>query len=468
MNPQTNPLENAISYNRGLPLGGIYDDQSIFLHMRHYFDNFLTIADVSGAWLEDLGLEDSNVEMHVHREEDEKIKIASSREFADFARGQRGRKYVLYGPLSPPYVMNPLIYIMNSPTIAHAYEHKRYFRDEFSELINMPEHVVRRLDELDEPDMFTELQTLYGKFVIQDVESSGSKGTFIVDSREKYDAAVRQLHATSFSGTVVVSEFINGQPWSVQVCITKYGIFTGGLQRQLVDSKYLCNLDLPGTSRWCGGELGGGASEILKHRTGEIATVVGSELASHGYRGIFGIDLLITEDNEVYAIEVNARLTGYTHVLSDMQYARGKIPFALLHTLELGNYKYEVDDLDALPTINSLRTPYSYLILNNQVDGAFTLQNDIPNGIYETGDDGQIRYVKPGYSIVDLEGDNQFILYCKFRAGDVIGRGKRILKVVKKGRSMAADGDLDEAHQQLFVTIKKYFSLDEQEAEVLS
>jgi hypothetical protein len=348
---------------------------------------------------------------------------------------------------------------MNSPTIAHAYEHKRYFRDEFAELINMPDHVVRRLDELN-LDMFNELQTLYGKFVIQDVESSGSKGTFIVSNQDQYNNAVKVLNETSFSGSVVVSEFVNGQPYSVQVCVTKYGVFTGGLQRQLVDSKYLCNLDLPGVSRWCGGELGGDMPEIIKHRTQEIAAVVGSELSSHGYRGIFGIDLLITPENDVYAIEVNARLTGYTHVLSDMQFANNKIPFALLHTLELGNYKYEVDDLEALPTMNSTSEPYSYLILNSPYDGTFILQNDIKSGIYEYREDGSIEYIKPGYSIVNFENDNQFIIFCKFKKGYEIARGKRILKVIKKGRSMAEDADLDDANQQFIEKIKEHFNLN--------
>lgn len=452
-------INTLISYNRNTPLGAIYDDQSVFLHMNHYFDNFLTISDASGEWLNDLGLRDRNVEMQVDRSSVEKVKIASSREFADFVKNQGRRKYVLYGPLSPPYVVNPLIYIMNSPTIAHAYEHKRYFRDEFAELINMPEHVVRRLDELD-TDMFNELQTLYGKFVIQDVESSGSKGTFIISSIEQYTAAVKLLKETSFSGSVVVSEFVNGQPYSVQVCVTKYGVFTGGLQRQLVDSKYLCNLDLPGVSRWCGGELGGDMPEIIKHRTQEIAAVVGSELSSHGYRGIFGIDLLITPENDVFAIEVNARLTGYTHVLSDMQFANNKIPFALLHTLELGNYKYEVDDLEALPTMNSTGEPYSYLILNSAYDGSFILENDIKSGIYEYKEDGSIEYVKPGYSVVDFENDNQFIVFCKFQKGHEIARGKRILKIIKKGRSMAEDGDLDEANQQFIEHIKQHFRVN--------
>lgn len=454
-----NDINTLISYNRNTPLGAIYDDQSVFLHMNHYFDNFLTISDASGQWLDDLGLRDKNVEMQIDRSGVEKVKIASSREFADFVKSQGRRKYVLYGPLSPPYVVNPLIYIMNSPTIAHAYEHKRYFRDEFAELINMPPHVVRRLDELD-ADMFNELQTLYSKFVIQDVESSGSKGTFIVSNVDQYNAAVKQLNATSFSGSVVVSEFVNGQPYSVQVCVTKYGVFTGGLQRQLVDSKYLCNLDLPGVSRWCGGELGGDIPEILKHRTQEIAAVVGSELSSHGYRGIFGIDLLITPENDVFAIEVNARLTGYTHVLSDMQFANNKIPFALLHTLELGNYKYEVEDLEALPTMNSTGEPYSYLILNSARDGSIILEHDIKSGIYEYKEDGSIEYVKPGYSVVDFENDQQFIVFCKFKKGHEIERGKRILKIVKKGRSMAEDGDLDEANQQFIEAIKQHFKVN--------
>jgi ATP-grasp domain len=453
-------LSHTIRYDRQTPLGAVYDDQSVYIHLHRFFDDLVTISDTSSKWLKDLGLEAKNVALQVERPTDEtfqRIRIASSAEFADYIKDEKKRKVLLYGPLSPPYVVNPLTYIMNSPTIAHAYEHKRYFRDEFSELINMPEYVVKRLDELDEA-AFVELTTLFTKFVIQDVESSGSKGTFIISTKEHYDRAVKKLRETSFSGTVVVSQFIEGQTCSVQVCVTKYGIFAGGLQKQLVDSKHLCNLDLQGVTRWCGGELGVETPDIVKHRTQEIATVVGSELASHGYRGIFGIDLLVTPDNDVYAIEINARLTGYTHVLSDMQYASGTIPFSLLHTLELGNYKYEVDDLEALPTMGSTIQPFSYLILHNFVDGPFILESHIKSGIYEY-DGSHLRYVKPGYSVTDLESEGQLLIFCKFSKGQSIERGRRVLKVIKPGTSMAEDGDLDEAHQQLFEVIRKEFDL---------
>jgi hypothetical protein len=450
-------MDNAISYNRSTPLGAIYDDQAVFLHLHDFFDNLVTISDHSGEWLKDLDLEDTNVSLSVDRPDAvPDLKIASSPEFAEYIKDEKKRKVLLYSPLSPPYVVNPLTYIMNSPTIAHAYEHKRYFRDEFSELITMPEYVVKRLDELND-DAFNELETLYTKFVIQDVESSGSKGTFIISNKEQYDRAAKKLRETSFSGSVVVSEFVKGETCSVQVCVTKYGIFAGGLQRQLVDSEYLCNLDLPGVARWCGGELAVPASDIVRHRVQEIATVVGSELASHGYRGIFGIDLLVTPENEVYAIEINARLTGYTHILSDMQHADGSIPFSVLHTLELGNYKYEVEDQEALPTMGTTSQPYSYLILHNLLDGDFTLETHVRNGIYEY-DGEKLTYVKKGYSVADIENENQMILFCKFSKGDTIQRGKRILKVVKPGLSME-NGDLDKDHQKLIDVIKKQFEL---------
>jgi hypothetical protein len=453
-------LDNAITYKRSLPLGAIYDDRFIFVHMHRLFDDFISVGTMPEPWLNELGLGDQSMTIHIP-ELARALggKIAGSREFADMVKTMPKRKFVLYGPLDPPYPANPLTYIMNSPTIAHAYEHKRYFRDEFADLINIPPYEVRWLTDLTDAshDEFTEA---FGKYVIQDVESSGSKGTFIVSSKDQYESALETLRKTSYSGSVVVSQFVEGDAYSVQVCVTKYGVFSGGLQRQLVDSKYLCNTTLKGVSRWCGGELGGKYPEIVKHRTQEIATVLGTELASHGYRGIFGIDLLINSDNEVYAIEINARLTGYTHILSDMQYAKQKIPFILLHTLELGNYKYEVNDLESLPGMASLRDKYSYLILNNQTDGDFVLEHGIPVGLYRYNQNERtIVHQKVSYSVEDIEDEEDILIFCKFQQGDVIGRGKRILKVVKKGGSMAEDADLDEPTRQLIEVIKQTFSI---------
>jgi hypothetical protein len=453
-------FDPTITYNRNLPIGTVYDDQSVFIHLTRYFDDMKLVAAGEQDWLADFGLEDTQISLDMDRTLlSHQLKMASSPQFVEVAKAMPRRKFLLYTPLDPPYPINPLIYIMNSPTIAHAYEHKRYFRDEFADLINLPEYVVKRLDDLDD-EAFQELLASWGKIVIQEVESSGSKGTFIVDTLDKFHVAMTNLRKISYSGTVVVSKFIEGTSCSVQVCVTKYGIFTGGLQRQLVDSAYLCNPDLPDVTKWCGGELGGHYPEILKHRTQEIATIVGSELASHGYRGIFGIDLIVTPQDEVFAIEINARLTGYTHILSDMQFAKRKIPFILLHTLELGNFKYEVDDAEALPTMGSLDDAYSFLILSNQVDGSQIMKTTIKNGIYQVNGK-ELTYVKGSFSVGDLPDENHIIIFCKFQEGDEIVRGKRILKIIKRGASMdQKTQDLDTDSQKLVRTIKEYFKIE--------
>lgn len=453
-------IEPTITYNRQVPIGTVYEDQSSFIHLTRFFNDIKLVTPGSQGWFADFGLEAMQVSLDGidGTALADKTKLASSPDFANVSKSMPKRKFLLYSPLDPPYPVNPLTYIMNSPTIAHAYEHKRYFRDEFADLINLPEYEVERLDDLNN-DSFYEFQGRWGKIVIQEVESSGSKGTFIVSTLEEFQAALQSLRKMSYSGTAVVSQFVEGTSCSVQVCVTKYGIFTGGLQKQLVNSPYLCNTDLPDVSKWCGGELGGNYPEILKHRTQEIATIVGSELASHGYRGIFGIDLIITPQNDVFAIEINARLTGYTHILSDMQYEKHKIPFLLLHTLELGNFKYEVDDADALPTMSSLDDAYSYLILSNPLDGSQTLETRIQNGIYRVDNDG-LTYIKNSFSVEDLPDDQHIIVFCKFNKGETIVRGKRLLKIVKRGVTMDPEtSDLDESTQKLITIMKKHFKI---------
>jgi hypothetical protein len=299
------------------------------------------------------------------------------------------------------------------------------------------------------------LRDQFGSFVLQDEESSGSKGTFLVRSEDEYLEAVRALKLYSRGPAIVVSKFVRGETSSVQVCITKYGIFSGGIQRQLVNSKYLCNPGLAGSTKWCGGELGSKYSEFAQHQAQEMASIVGSELASHGYKGVFGLDLIVTPGGEVYAIEINARLTGYSHLISNMQFQEGKIPFLLLHILEFGNYKYEVTDLDALPSTAQAKKPLSYMLYNNPLPEDMVLEKYLKPGLYRFHD-GQLTFVEPAYTIDALRDDeSMLLLFCKYGEGDGIGRGKRIFKIIKYGKTMVR-GDLNRSAQEVVLAVKDF------------
>jgi len=454
-------LSNAIKYNRASPVGAIHDDPTTFLLHDQFFDDFRIVTGEKQQWLHDLPLNARISDLGMETNNNEGVvRLVRSKKFVELTKSEPKRKYVLYSPVDPPYKVNPLTLLMNSPTIAHAYENKRYFRDEFADLIRMPEYEIKYISELDKAASYRELSDELGSaMVLQDEESSGSRGTYIVKNYDQFVDAVRSLKKFSQGRSVVVSRYVAGQTSSIQVCITKYGIFSGGIQRQLVTSKYLCNPELEGASKWCGGEVGVEYPDIVQHQSREIASVVGSELASHGYKGIFGIDLIVTPENEVYAIEINARHTGYSHLISDLQLGEGKIPFLLLHALELGNFEYEVTDSDKLPSAGRYKKPVSYMIIHNPLTEDFELKDYIRPGIYRYKD-GKVEFEKEAYSIDQLKGEDTMIIFSRYDAGDKIASGRRILKITKLGKSMAKD-DLNIKTQQLLEAVKKTFGLPE-------
>ncbi|HSX44402.1 MAG TPA: ATP-grasp domain-containing protein [Candidatus Saccharimonadales bacterium] len=447
-----------IEYNHNSQLGALNDDPTTFLLLEKFFDDVYIVTDRKQHWLEDLPLSSNinSLNMPVGKNYDTEALLRSKR-FFEYQKNNPKIKFDLYQPLDPPYKVNPLVYLMNSPTIAHAYENKRYFRDEFSDLIRMPEYENKYISELDKAASYRDLHDEYGDFVLQDEESHGSKGTYIVKDYEDYTDAVRGLKKYSRGRSVVVSKFYPGETSSIQVCITKYGIFSGGIQRQLLGSKHLSNPKLEGVAKWCGGELGTEYPDIVQHQAQEMATIVGSELASHGYKGIFGIDIIVTPENEVYAIEINARHTGYSHLISNMQLLEGKIPFMLLHVLELGNFEYEVKDLDALPSMGRYKKPVSYLIVNNPLDEDYVMEQYIRPGVYRYKD-GKIEFEKSGIFLNDLKGEDTFIVHTKYNQGEVIGKGRRILKITKFGKAMSK-GDLNLKSQAIVDAVKKEFGL---------
>src|SRR5690606_17657641 len=149
------------------------------------------------------------------------------KKFVDYVKQHPKLKFNIYSPIDPPYKVNPLSLLMNSPTIAHAYENKRYFRDEFGDLIRIPEFKFKYVGELDKAAAYRQLKEEYGRFVLQDEESFGSKGTFIIKDYDDYTDAVAALKKKSSGRAIVVSQYVEGYAASIQVCVTKYGVFSG-------------------------------------------------------------------------------------------------------------------------------------------------------------------------------------------------------------------------------------------------
>jgi hypothetical protein len=183
-----------IEYRQTTPIGVVSTDPYNFLIYDKLFDDFRIITEVKQDWLLDLPLKAQVSWLGKTKQYGNNVtKILRSKKFIDNFKNDPKRKFVMYSPLDPPYKINPLAYLMNSPTIAHAYENKRYFRDEFADLIRMPEYEIRYMNELDKAASFKDLQQRYGWFMLQDEESSGSKGTYAIKSADDYVEALKSL-----------------------------------------------------------------------------------------------------------------------------------------------------------------------------------------------------------------------------------------------------------------------------------
>jgi len=448
-----------IEYNAKVPIGVVSVDPYNFFLLDKFFDDFKVVSPIRQDWIKEVPLQGETYALPATygKQTDSIQRIMQAKRFVDYFKTDRKRKFVMYSPIDPPYKINPLAYLMNSPTIAHAYENKRYFRDEFADLIRMPEYEIRYMNELDRAASYKDLAERYGDFMLQDEESSGSKGTYAIQSADDYVEAVKSLKKFSRGRTIVVSKFVHGETCSIQACITKYGIFSGGIQKQLIDAPELCKPKLAGASKWCGGEVGTDVPDIVQFKAQEMASIVGSELASHGYKGIFGLDLIVTPENEVYAIEINARLTGYSHIISDLQLKEYKIPFMLLHTLELGNYNYEVTNDEALPSISRFANPASLLIVNNPLEEALSLEHHIRPGIYKQKG-GKVQFVRESFSLTDLKGEDELLIMCRHNQGEAVESGKRILKITKLGKTMNK-GKLTPKARKVVQAVKNTFDL---------
>lgn len=268
--------------------------------------------------------------------------------------------------------------------LSRLFENKVWFRQRFANKhINIPEYSVYSRKDLS-ADSRT-LRRLLGKrktVIIQDATLSGGKGTFIVSDIATLRRALETLENNqSASEKVVVSTYISGaMERSVQGVVTRYGVFVGPMQQQIIANSLLANLDIPGAELFCGTQISMSDSALWAYnQQKQNAMVVGEELRKEGYRGIFGVDSLVA-DGAVYTIEVNPRITGATPLLTMNYDAQKHIPFYLLHILELVGAEYQISDMSYDNTYGDCALIVPHSLRHENV----TLSDGIRSGTYSS------------------------------------------------------------------------------------
>jgi hypothetical protein len=141
---------------------------------------------------------------------------------------------------------------------------------------------------------------------------------------------------------VKLTKFEDGETWTLNACVTHHGTLVSRPFLQL-QKMNVCGVEneLSTCGNWhkeMNAEL---AEKIMSH-----AEKFGDYLYSNGYKGWFGLDLLVRDSNLIGFIECNPRLTASIGIFTEMQVEAGQSPFIVLHTLELLGIDYSLNLLE--------------------------------------------------------------------------------------------------------------------------
>ena len=369
----------------------------------------------------------------------------------------RDTAVLAYKAVDVPEILkaNGMKFLTNGTELAHSLENKAFFRRHFTPLgIPFPEYKIYDNHSLvATDDVLREFLELGDEVVVQDARLSGGKGTFMVSDPATLEYCFDALRHMKSDGTIVVSRKIpSAHERSVQCVATRYGVFVGPLQKQIIANPLLANLNVPDGYKFCGIELNPDDAYAAAYpEIKAIAEKIGRELLALGYKGIFGIDFLIDESGTVFVLEVNPRLTGATP-LQTMLYRQDRdIPFYLLHILELTGAEYSIDDttLPATPQTGSL------LMVHAQNDATMTVDESVRSGLY----DDQLTYRKSAIYFDDT-ADRQVLIQRYVPSSFKLKPGGRIACLFTNYPVLEADDTLSKNVETLVSKVQAMVKLE--------
>ncbi|MFH1049055.1 MAG: ATP-grasp domain-containing protein [Patescibacteria group bacterium] len=258
---------------------------------------------------------------------------------------------------------------------------------------------------------YWELKKYYDYFVVQLKSGYAGSSTFFIRNNDDYikltDAFFHDSTGNK-SFPVKVSKFIHGIPATVNACVAGQDIYVGKPCYQITGEELCTN----NRSTTCGNDWG--ALSLSAKAFGEINEIgqkIGRYLKDKGYKGIFGLDFIISEKNDdVYLIEINPRFVASIPFYTKLEIKNSAIPMFALHFLDFLEIKYDIS-YSAKESFgkNVSAISGSQLVLRNKERKICVSSGETRSGVYCLKD-GKLDFLRPGYSPLDLKAPNEFII----------------------------------------------------------
>lgn len=432
-----------IRYDKALPIAGIGIHPSMRWGPQLWFSDYRVASLIEDPGWQSYSLEQYAGKDYYQGRHNTQALLRDSRFQEMLSQYFRGYQVMTYKPVVVPDELTHrdvrFVSDMSVLGVASRFEHKAAFRRMFEgEPVNLPPYRISTWSELAKmsaSELFAGRQSI----VVQDATSSGGKGTFIARDMTAIRESLSLMEAQGkMDNEVVVSDYIgNAVERSIQGVVTRYGVFTGPAQRQLVAHPQLTDTTTLGAELFCGVEIHKEDQRgVVFESMTRQAQSIGQKLQEAGYRGIFGVDFLVVGE-EVYTIEVNARITGATPLLT-IHYSsdRGHIPFLLLHILELTEAEYSIEDSQYTNDYDDCSLIIPHLRTRHPIE----VTNGLKMGLYDLN----LHFSQPGFQFDDGRPKIKQAVIQDYTSGKgLVNPGKRLATVFLGRAATTDDGVLN-------------------------
>ena len=256
---------------------------------------------------------------------------------------------------------------------------------------------------------------------------------------------------------VNITERVEGRQASMNGCATYYGTVANVLQNQIMDQPELAAL--AGRSGvWLGQDWQVRFSEKAQLAAEEQVKKWGEYIYKKGYKGIFGLDVMVTDKDEVVVIECNSRYTGAFPVLTMALLANKEMPIDVWHLLEWLGVEYEMD-LDEVQKVYRQSKEGAFVILHNLERKFVTPTKTVKAGVYQWKDK-KLEWKREGCSLLDLESEDELVLCDRVPTEEMVLKpAERLGRLVLNRRIVTDEGKLLDWTREVVRAIYDRFEL---------
>jgi len=295
---------------------------------------------------------------------------------------------------------------------------------------------------------YWELKKYYDHFVVQLKSGYAGSSTYFIRSQDDYSKLMRVFFPNPDGKKnlmVKVSKFIHGIAATVNACVFGDNIYLGKPCFQITGEEICTN----NHSTTCGNDWGAlSLSDKAADEINEIGRKIGNYLKNKGYKGIFGLDFVISDkNNDVYLIEINPRFVASIPFYTKLEIKNSVFPMIALHFLDFLGVKCEINSLTKeFFDKNIAAISGSQLVLRNRERKICVPSGEMRSGVYRLKND-KIDFLRYGYSPFDLKELNEFIILAaskgrKIKPENEAARIESLASFVSSDYHLTSDAEL--------------------------